>query len=63
MWERFSFYGMRVLLVLYLTKHFQFADQESLIIFGTYVALTGAAPILGGIVADRYVGLSGIVRR
>lgn len=56
MWERFSFYGMRVLLVLYLTQHFLFTDDESVQIFGSYAALTTAAPILGGIVADRYIG-------
>jgi len=56
MWERFSFYGMRALLVFYLTKHFLFSDQTSLGIYGAYVALGYATPVIGGLLADRYLG-------
>lgn len=56
MWERFSFYGMRALLVFYLTKHFLFSDQVSLGIYGAYVALGYATPVIGGLLADRYLG-------
>lgn len=56
MWERFSFYGMRALLVFYLTKHFLLSDQVSLGIYGAYVALGYATPVIGGLLADRYLG-------
>lgn len=56
MWERFSYYGMRALLMLYLTKHFLFGDKQSGLILGSYAALVYAAPVLGGMIADRYLG-------
>lgn len=56
MWERFSFYGMRALLVFYLTKHFLFGDQAALGLYGAYVALGYATPVIGGLIADRYLG-------
>ncbi len=57
MWERFSYYGMRALLILYLTKHFLFGDREAGLIFGSYASLVYAMPVLGGLIADRYLGL------
>ena len=56
MWERFSFYGMRALLVFYLTKHFLFGDQAALGLYGAYVALGYATPVIGGLIADRFLG-------
>jgi len=56
MWERFSYYGMRALLILYLTKHFMFGDREASLIYGTYGSLVYAMPVLGGLIADRYLG-------
>jgi len=56
MWERFSYYGMRALLVLYLTKHFLFDDREAGLIYGSYASLVYAMPVLGGLIADRYLG-------
>ena len=56
MWERFSYYGMRALLVLYLTKHWLFADGKSNLIYGAYGALVYITPVLGGLIADRYLG-------
>ncbi len=56
MWERFSYYGMRALLILYLTKHFLFGDKEGALIFGSYASLVYAMPVLGGLIADRYLG-------
>jgi POT family proton-dependent oligopeptide transporter len=56
MWERFSFYGMRGLLIFYLTQHFLFGDAEAAGIYATYGALVYLMPVLGGIVADRYLG-------
>ena len=56
MWERFSYYGMRALLVLYLTQHMLFGDKHATLIYGSYGALVYAMPILGGILADRYLG-------
>ena len=56
MWERFSYYGMRALLVLYLTKHWLYSDSQSNLIYGAYGALVYITPVLGGIVADRFLG-------
>ena len=56
MWERFSFYGMRALLIFYLTKHFLFGDDAAFGIYGSYAGLVYAAPLLGGAIADRYLG-------
>jgi POT family proton-dependent oligopeptide transporter len=56
MWERFSYYGMRALLTFYLTKHWLFSDGEASVIYGTYTALVYITPVLGGYLADRYLG-------
>jgi len=56
MWERFSYYGMRAILVLYLTKHFLFAKDPAYGIYGAYTSLVYITPIIGGYVADRYLG-------
>ncbi|TVV74899.1 peptide MFS transporter [Sphingomonas solaris] len=56
MWERFSFYGMRALLVLYLTQHFLFGDEEAQGLYAAYASLVYLAPVLGGLVADRWLG-------
>ncbi len=56
MWERFSYYGMRGLLIFYLTQHFLFGQEEAGLIYGTYVALVYVMTIVGGTLADRYLG-------
>ena len=56
MWERFSYYGMRALLILYLTKFWLFGDGESNVIYGAYGSLVYIMPVLGGLVADRWLG-------
>lgn len=56
LWERFSYYGMRALLVFYLMQHFLFSDQESYLIYGAYTALVYMTPVVGGAVADRWLG-------
>ncbi len=56
MWERFSYYGMRALLIFYLTKHWLFSDGESGIIYGAYTALVYIMPVVGGYLADQYIG-------
>jgi proton-dependent oligopeptide transporter, POT family len=57
MWERFSFYGMKFLLLLYLTKHHLFSDGEGLDVLGAYAGLAYALPVIGGLIADRYLGI------
>src|SRR5688572_8713782 len=56
MWERFSYYGMRALLIFYLTKHWLFADDKSNLIYGAYTSLVYITPVLGGYLADKYLG-------
>ena len=56
MWERFSYYGMRALLVLYLVKHWLYSDGSASLIYGAYTSLVYITPVLGGWLADRYLG-------
>ncbi|MEO8547205.1 MAG: peptide MFS transporter [Sphingomicrobium sp.] len=56
MWERFSYYGMRALLILYLTKFWLFDDGKANLIYGGYTSLVYITPVLGGYLADRYLG-------
>ena len=63
MWERFSYYGMRALLVLFLTSAIMGANpgwgwdrENALAIYGSYTGLAYLTPILGGFIADRFIG-------
>ncbi|MXP29416.1 MFS transporter [Porphyrobacter algicida] len=56
MWERFSYYGMRALLTLYLVKHWLYSDGDATMIYGAYTSLVYITPVLGGWLADRYLG-------
>ena len=56
MWERFSFYGMKALLIFYLTKYLLFSDTTGNLLIGSYAALVYAIPVVGGFIADRYLG-------
>src|SRR5665213_2558542 len=56
MWERFSFYGVRALLIFYLTQRFHFTDNGAFTIYGNYSALVYLYPLIGGMLADRFFG-------
>jgi POT family proton-dependent oligopeptide transporter len=56
-WERFSYYGMRALLILYLTNFLKMSDQVAGGIYGDYTGLVYLTPLLGGFLSDRYLGL------
>lgn len=56
MWERFCYYGMRGLLTVYLIDIFLKGDAEAFAIYGTYTALVYMAPVLGGKIADNFLG-------
>lgn len=57
MWERFSYYGMRALLVFYMSKDFlAYSDEKAYAVYGAYTALVYATPFIGGILADRILG-------
>ena len=56
MWERFCYYGMRALLTLFLIESMMKGNSEAFLIYGAYTALVYAAPILGGRLADKYLG-------
>ncbi|MCA9264417.1 MAG: oligopeptide:H+ symporter, partial [Planctomycetales bacterium] len=57
MWERFSYYGMRALLVFYMIKGFlAYDDKTAYAVYGAYTALVYATPFFGGILADKFMG-------
>src|SRR5688572_20303318 len=56
MWERFSYYGMRGILIFYLTQHLLFDDATAGAQYGSYNSLVYLLPLIGGILADRYLG-------
>lgn len=56
MWERFSFYGMKALLIYYLVQYHLFQDTAGNLLVGSYAALVYATPVLGGYLADKYLG-------
>ena len=57
MWERFSFYGMKALLFLYLIKYHMFGDATSYQLLGAYGGMVYAMPVIGGMLADRWLGM------
>ena len=56
-WDRFSFFGMLTIMVLYLTKTFMLSDDKSYVLYGIYLTLSFALPVAGGLFADRIIGL------
>ncbi len=56
MWERFSYYGMRALLMLYMLNYFKWSQKEASTYYKIYTSLVYVTPILGGYLADRYLG-------
>ena len=56
MWERFSYYGMRALLVLYMVDFFKWTQADASKIYKWYTSLVYLTPLLGGFLADRYLG-------
>ncbi len=56
MWERFSYYGMRGILLAYMTQHFLFSDEQGQGQYGAYTSLVYLLPLIGGMLADRYLG-------
>src|SRR5215217_2254703 len=56
MWERFSYYGMRGILIFYLTQHLLFDDATAGAQYGSYTSLVYLLPLIGGFLADRYLG-------
>ena len=56
MWETFSFYGMRALLVYYMTKQLMLGQERASLVYGLYTAMVYFTPIVGGVVSDRWLG-------
>ncbi|MDM8176251.1 oligopeptide:H+ symporter [Olivibacter sp. 47] len=56
MWERFNFYGMRALLTLFLVNALAFSDKDASIVYGGFLGLSYLTPMIGGYIADRYLG-------
>ncbi|WP_395645525.1 peptide MFS transporter [Terricaulis sp.] len=61
-WERFGYYGMRALLILYLVQHFVFADRVANGLYGAFTSLVYLTPLIGGFIADRYLGNKNAVK-
>jgi POT family proton-dependent oligopeptide transporter len=56
MWERFSFYGMKALLIAYMTTQLNYDDPKAYAILGSYAALVYTMPMFGGFIADNFIG-------
>jgi POT family proton-dependent oligopeptide transporter len=56
MWERFNFYGMRALLTLFMVNSLRLGEADASIIYGGFLALCYLTPLLGGFIADRFLG-------
>jgi len=56
LWERFSFYGMKTLLILYMINHFFWSQEDASSLLGTYAGLAYGVPVIGGFIADRFLG-------
>ncbi len=56
MWERFSYYGMRAILVLFMTKYFMFDTEKAGQIYGLFTGFVYLTPLIGGYIADKYLG-------
>ncbi|HWR96226.1 MAG TPA: peptide MFS transporter [Arenimonas sp.] len=56
MWETFSYYGMRALLVYYMTKQLMLGQQQASLVYGLYTATVYFTPVLGGVISDRWLG-------
>jgi POT family proton-dependent oligopeptide transporter len=56
MWERFSFYGMKALLIVFMTTQLDYEDPKAYAILGSYAALVYTMPMFGGFMADRFIG-------
>jgi POT family proton-dependent oligopeptide transporter len=56
MWERFTFYGNRALLLLFMVNYLKFSDEKGNLIYGTYQSLIYALPVVGGFLADKFLG-------
>src|SRR4028118_538060 len=56
MWERFSYYGMRAILVLFLINALQYEEAFASNIYGSYTSLVYLTPLVGGYIADRFWG-------
>lgn len=56
MWERFSYYGMRALLMLYMVNYFKWPQKDASVVYKWYTSLVYLTPLLGGYLADRYLG-------
>ncbi|MFL6585253.1 MAG: peptide MFS transporter [Luteimonas sp.] len=56
MWEKFSYFGMRALLVYYMTKQLLFSQEQASMVYGLYTALAYLTPVFGGLLADRWLG-------
>jgi POT family proton-dependent oligopeptide transporter len=62
MWERFSYYGMRAILVLYMTKELIFSDTLSFMVYGAFTAFVYMTPVFGGMIADKLLGFTRSVK-
>ena len=60
--ERFGYYGMRAILTIYLLRHFLFDQGQAAVIYGAYTSLVYLTPLIGGYLADKFLGSRNAVK-
>ncbi|MBM3184022.1 MAG: peptide MFS transporter, partial [Chlamydiae bacterium] len=56
MWERFGFYTLQAILVLYMSKGLAYSDSQTYLLYGAFSSMLFVTPVIGGYLADRYLG-------
>ncbi|ODN43572.1 MFS transporter [Piscirickettsia litoralis] len=56
LWERFGFYTVQTIIILYMSKGLLFTDKHAYLLYGAFSALLYLTPVAGGFIADRYIG-------
>ncbi len=56
LWERFGFYTLQTILILYMSKALLYSDKNAYLLYGTFSSMLYLFPVVGGYVADRYIG-------
>src|SRR3990170_3526346 len=61
LWERFGFYTLQTILILYMTKGLLMSDNKAYLLYGAFTAMIYFTPVIGGYLADRYLGFQSAI--